>query len=111
MASVDGLCAKTNECAGYRIVLVEDVGELYPDVSYRQRNRLPDPVQGTPSATNTGRSRNKVRRKYSLIDCSWRQFGIFARDVSIFRIVIVCFVRMRKGIQEMTGTRTEIKTR
>ena len=45
--------------SGYRIVLVEDVGELYPDVSYRLRNRIPDPVQ-TPTASNQDLSRAKV---------------------------------------------------
>ena len=40
-------------------MLVEDVGELYPDVSYRLRNRLPDPVQ-TPSVSNPDLSRSKV---------------------------------------------------
>ncbi len=40
-------------------MLVEDVGELYPDVSYRLRNRIPDPVE--TSASNPDVSRTKVR--------------------------------------------------
>jgi hypothetical protein len=37
--------------AGYRIVLVEDVGELYPDISYKQRHSRGLPAT-TPEKTN-----------------------------------------------------------